>query len=327
MTAEELLSHIYGSDIFKKWHWFNYHFKICRNGGSHPFAWSIVRACIECEQYLPGFSRSMVDAIASISGREKDRRQYEQLLQRLAELLIIRHVVRHPWPFAAKFRYEPTAGVSKMNPELVVEGGPFAFGIEVKAPSLLDHIDKRSQNPTQLPSRAPRDFRSAMPNASQGVTLPRDNPVKDFLSSSDAKFSAFKSVDPAFRSVLVIVWDDFIYEPISSLLHEQSGIFTPNSFAKDAHGVPLAFTNVDGVILVRHLHQFINASADRPLIDSCCDALEYGRDGEFPPKAFVANPNGKGLPEYVVQCMQAYTPSPEMGAEYIPSDVVWWVGT
>jgi hypothetical protein len=57
----------------------------------------------------------MIDAIATLSGREKDRRQYEQLLQRLAELLVIRQVVTYPWPFAARYRWAPTAAGNKKN--------------------------------------------------------------------------------------------------------------------------------------------------------------------------------------------------------------------
>jgi hypothetical protein len=44
MTEEDVLIHAYGSDIFKKWHWFCYHFERHMRGGSHPFAHSIVRA-------------------------------------------------------------------------------------------------------------------------------------------------------------------------------------------------------------------------------------------------------------------------------------------
>jgi hypothetical protein len=55
------------------------------------------------------------------------------------------------------------------------------------------------------------------------MTLPRDNPVKDFLVSADAKFEHFKETDANFIGVLVIIWDDFIYEPISSLISESAG--------------------------------------------------------------------------------------------------------
>lgn len=63
-------------------------------------------------------------------------------------------MVTYPWSFPARYRREPTAAGSKKNLELVVAGGPLPFGIEVKAPSLLDHIDKRGKNQTQVPSRA-----------------------------------------------------------------------------------------------------------------------------------------------------------------------------
>jgi hypothetical protein len=85
-----------------------------------------------------------------------------------------------------------------------------------------------------------------------GITLPRDNPVKDFLVDADAKFKAFKSKADC-TTVLVIVWDDFIYEPITALAHPKSGLLTANSFAKDANGSPMKFPNVDAVVLVRHL--------------------------------------------------------------------------
>ncbi len=121
MTDQELLIHAYGSDIFKKWHWYKFHF-------SSTFAvvtWfteSIVRACLDCDRHIPGIATGMIDELAAISGKEKGRQHYEQLLQRLAELLVIRQVVTHPWTFEAKFLWEPTAAGSKKNPELLVEG-------------------------------------------------------------------------------------------------------------------------------------------------------------------------------------------------------------
>ena len=55
----------------------------------------------------------------------------------------------------------------------------------------------------------------------EATTLPRDDPVKDFLVSANAKFEHFKKADaPNFVGVLVIVWDDFIWQdqPISPLI-------------------------------------------------------------------------------------------------------------
>lgn len=74
MTEDDVLIHAYGSDIFKKWHWFRYHFEHHLRSGSHTFARSIVRACLDCERHIPGFAKGMIDALAAQSGREKDRR-------------------------------------------------------------------------------------------------------------------------------------------------------------------------------------------------------------------------------------------------------------
>jgi hypothetical protein len=45
--------------------------------------------------------------------------------------------------------------------------------------------------------------------------------------------------------MLVVVCDDFIYEPITALVHPISVLLTESSFAKDAIGSPLTFPNVD----------------------------------------------------------------------------------
>jgi hypothetical protein len=262
VNEKELLIHIYESDIFKKWHWYKWHFEQLLRGRGKLFAQSIVRACLDCECHIPGIAKGMIDELAAISGRENDRRHYEQLLQRLAELLVIRQVVNHPWTFSPQFQWEPTAAGSKKNPELLVVSKNFSIGIEVKAPGLLDHQEKRTKNPTQLLSRViSKEELANLPNAEEGITLPRDNPVKDFLISAEAKFAPFRQADSKFCSVLVIVWDDHINEPITALLHPHAGLLSSNSFWKDSDGRPVKFPSVDAVILVRHLHQLQNAAA------------------------------------------------------------------
>ncbi|NJM73101.1 MAG: hypothetical protein HC862_24815 [Scytonema sp. RU_4_4] len=157
------------------------------------------------------------------------------------------------------FRWEPTpASGSKKNPEIIVQSNDYQIGVEVKAPSILNHIRQRSSNSLQFPARVlPKHIIEIFPGADGGVTFPRDNPVKDFLISADKKFAPFKQENENFSSILVIVWDDYVYEPISSLTHPFCGLFTPNSFAQDAAGEPLQFPSVDGVIIIRHLHQLI----------------------------------------------------------------------
>jgi hypothetical protein len=161
-------------------------------------------------------------------------------------------------------------------------------------------------------------------NPGEDLTLPRDNPVKDFLLSADAKFAAFKKKADNFIGILVIIWDDNIYEPISTLLHEACGLMTPKSFHADPIGTPFPFANVDEIFLIRHLHQFVRVAGGRPLIDGCTHALDYGRDGEYPFKVFVQNPNGREVPNIMQHCLQGMPPHPEMGAEYMPKDLVRW---
>lgn len=323
MDLWELHMYLFNSNFFKRWHWFSYHFA---QPFQHPLSDSVLRAYLDCEQHIPGFTKKMIDALASISGKEKYEPHYEQLIQRLAELHVIRQVVNFDWSVKTSFRWEPTpANGSKKNPEIIVQSNDYQIGVEVKAPSILNHIRQRSSNSLQFPARVlPKDIIEKFPGAEGGVTFPRDNPVKDFLISAEKKFAPFKQENDNFWSILVIVWDEYIYEPISSLTHPFCGFFTPNSFAQDDNGEPLQFPSVDGVIIIPHLHQLIRATRDEPLIPPCCHPLDYGQDEDFPMKAFIANPHGAAVPEIVLRCLQAYPPSLEVGSEYVPQDWIWW---
>ena len=77
--------------------------------------------------------------------------------------------------------------------------------------------------------------------------------------------------------------------------------------------------------MIRHMHQLMRASRDEPLQDNCRGPFDYGIDGEFPQKALIMNPLSSGLPKDVTKAFQAYTPSHELGTEYTPKDIVWWL--
>ncbi|MBW4680954.1 MAG: hypothetical protein KME19_12670 [Microcoleus vaginatus WJT46-NPBG5] len=326
MTREELYVYVLASNIFKRWHWFKYHFEQPLYNLQHPLAESVIQACLECEQYIPGFAKGMIDALASISGKEKHEPHYEQLLQRLAELHVIKQVITFDWSSQVSFRWEPTPiNGSKKNPEIIIHSDDYQIGVEVKAPSLLNHLRQRFSNPTQVPARVfSKKVIDKLPGADVGITLPRDNPIKDFLLSAEGKFAPFKRENKNFYSLLVIVWDDYVYEPISSLLHPSCGLFTPNSFAQDPGGQALNFPSVDGVVIISHLHQLIRATRDEPLIPPCRYPLDYGQDNDFPMKAIIANPYGINIPNVVLDCFQAYSPSQDVGSEYIPQDLIFW---
>ncbi|WP_040254732.1 hypothetical protein [Psychroserpens mesophilus] len=323
MTKKEIIDKILESDIFKKWHFFKYHFDLYNKGSEHLLAKSIVDAILEIENQITNAGLDYINKIASINNKENETKHYDQLLQVLAELLIVHHAISFDWPELVEYIYEPTSTKSNKNPELLIKYKQFEVGIEVKAPELVKKQNERGTKPQQLPSRSgiikSVDIEKTM--------LPRDNPVKDFLISTDKKFAGFKADNPEFYGVLVIVWDDFIYEPISSLTSPQSGLFTENSFAINEKDEVLKFPNVDCVIITRHLRPIKRGTRDEPLPDMCLHPLDYGRSGEFPFKVYIKNPNSNlSIPSEVLDCFQALKPGPELGAEYLPSDFITWFG-
>ena len=212
----------------------------------------------------------MADEPATICDRKKYDPHWEQLLQRMAEIHVIHQAIMFSWPTAVDFLWEPRLIKDGKNPELSVKGNCLHFGIEVKTPSLFDHSRKRSENPQQLPARSLlHQTLQRITSGDQETTLPRDNPIKDFLSSADGKFAGFRAIRRDFIGALVIVWDNFIFEPISSLLHPSCGLFTKNTFFRTKDGRPVLFPNVDIVVLIGHLHQFVRVCRIKPFLDSC----------------------------------------------------------
>jgi len=326
MTQDDLYQHIFDSRMFTQWHWFRWHFEHRLRGGNHPFAESIVNACLDCNARIPEFGKGFINELSAISGREKWDPHWEQLNQKLSELLIIRQVVTYEWPPETTYIWEKEIAGGGEKPELIIQTEKMTFGIEVKAPAIFKHHRHRAGNPIQAISRTfQKDSLNRLTVSGDAVTLPRDNPVKDFLVSANSKFEPFKKMgSPSFIGVLVIVWDDFINEPLSALIHPDSGLLTAKSFAKNSNNLPLLFPFVDGIVLVRHLHQFIKASRDELLSDGCIHALYYGRPNKFPYKAFIKNPTGEEVSNVILECLQALPPKAEMGAEYVPMDLVVW---
>lgn len=325
MTKNELIKAIFDSNIMRKWHWFTFHFQMYALGSEHHFAKSILDALLNIEDKIPGYAMNVISRMASICGREKNQEDYEQLMQICGEVYITNQAVSYYKNKKSNFKYEPFCGETKKNPEFIIECDDWSLGIEVKQPSLLKHGFIRSENPIQLPMRAPGllDTAKKLHNPN-GVTLPRDNPVKDFLISANDKFKEFKKHNSNFYGVLFIIWDDYIYEPISSLVGKPSGIFQEDSFAKDKTGQKLEFPNVDAVFIDRQLSQFRLSAGDKPLLYSKQHAMDYGTKEQFPFKVIIKNPIGKNLPEEIIDCFQVLELSPTLGAEYLPQDMVFW---
>jgi len=325
MTRHDLLGLVADSKLFKHWHWFYYHFDLSLKGQPHSLAEAIIEACLACESKSKGYAGVAIERLASVGGREKHLPDWEQLLQQLAELHVVHRILTWDWPAGTTFAVEPHGDASKKNPEIVASLPHLRVGIEVKAPALFSHAENRGKNPTQIASRfAPKEAIDALAKPELGVTMPRDNPVKDYLLSAEAKFEPFRRVDSEFFGILVIVWDDFVYEPISALLQEDSGLFTAKSFFRGDDGNAVTFPSLAGVVVIRHLNQLVRACRNEPLMDGCRSPLDYGQEGMFPWKVYVQNPYGPAAPREALLALDARPPSHDMGAEYQPQEFVMW---
>lgn len=322
MAKIDIIKRILESDIFSKWHWFHYHFNFYNFGREHLFAKSIVECLDDIENKLPEASIDLLKKLSSINGEEKNYQHYEQLMQVLAELLIIHKVISFNWNALNKFEYEPKTSSSKKNPEINILTDNNIIGIEVKSPNLIEHQKNRNRNKYQLISRNP--LSEILPEGH--ITFPRDNPIKDFLISADKKFESFKQKYDNYISILFIVWDDHINEPISALLSKPHGIFMEDSFAKDKSGEYLKFKHVDYVIISRHRFQFQQMAGEFPYPYKINHPMDYGEKDCFPFKVIIKNPNSDvDCISDITDCFQSYEPSSLMGAEYHPGDFISWI--
>ncbi len=317
---QPLLQRLRSGPMFSQWHWLQRNFSPDHYREPY-FARVTLDALLTCDEAMPGFADDMLRRLERIGGREKNLDDYEQIKQWLGELLVVHHFVSYAWPLPATFDHEPVTAASKQNPEMTVNAAGFRLGVEVKTPDLRQLVEQRQTADWQLLARTP----GLKDTLSGEVVLPRDNPVKDFLRSADSKFAGFRAADPAFRSVLVIVWNDHINEPISALLSPSSGLLTPNSFDKRSDGSRRTYRNVDAVVLLRHQNQFIEGMANRPPLDDRDHFLDYGRPGAFPFNTLISCPDGQPLDEELVKALQAVPPHPMLGAEYIPAESVMWI--
>ena len=323
ITPDVAKCYLYAKDqiLSSDWHWLKYHYS------TFPplqTTLEIAEICVLAEYCETGLGKAYVDGIAAIKDREKNERDYEAILQIFSEMLVLDQVLQMPWADDVEFSYEP-AGKTDQRPELrvVSEGKRYLF--EVKAPSLLDHVRKRQEVGWQIPGKIlPKEGIQAI-SRGEPIVLPRDNPVKDFLNSAEKKFSDFDEEDGA--NILVIVWDDYVYEPITSLANEHTGLLTTNTFYRDDAGKPINHPSVDAVIIVRHLTYFFEGLAERPLPDRR-GAFDFGSPDDLP-NISVQSPWGRPVPSLVSDGLRAVDVKDDRiqhFAEYKPIEIVMWLG-
>lgn len=285
-----------------------------------PFLAGLVQTLTEIDSAIPGYANEILDRIALIKGTGVA--QYEAILQILAEVYVTQGIV------SAADRddcgkpqvvHEPGERGQK-NPECEAFIAGRWCAVEVKAPKLIEYGRHRATNPWQVTARLPREVTDQFQK-----TLPRDNPVKDFLVSADSKFAAYEMHRNDALRILVIVWDDFCNEPISALISPVSGLLTQKSFHRDASDNAVTYKHIDGIIVVRHQHQIIRATRCEPLADNVVDAMKYHHNG-FPAKTFIAVPGGRAIPDEVLTALNTVPQSKLMGAENQPAEMIMWIG-
>ncbi len=322
-SAAGVLARIRSGQVMSRWHWLQWNFTPGTEGETHfapMVAWRLAR----CERKLPGYAERMIGRLEQVGGREKDMSDYESIVAWLAELLVTHHVVSWAWPAGTTFRDEPTAAGSGKNPELDVRlPDGLTLGVEVKCPALRAFSRDRSARDFQLNARFLDDKGGSLPGT---VTPPRDNPVKDFLVSADGKFRSFKAEDPLYQSLLVIVWDDHINEPLAALTNQSSGLLTPKSFHRSG-GTAVTYPALDAVVITRHQMQLVRGMANLPTVDDRHDFLDYGRRDGFPPHVYLPVATASGLDERFVDMTQAWPLEALLtaGAEYGGGEMVMWV--
>ena len=269
------------------WHWLSYHFLPYKYGCEHFLSAAIVDSCLEIEASLPGYTEEFSSRLASLSGKERYTPHYEQIIQLLSELYVIRHLVSQAQG-RASFVHEPIAAGSPKNPELEMKINGITLYFEVKCREFIEHNNNRGGAAIEIPSRAEGilDLANKLSPEGNSICLPRDNPVKDFLVSADSKFSSFKKHNRSAVCVLVIIWDDFAYEPISSLLNEASGLLTEKSFFREA-GEAVTFKCIDGILIVRQSHHLVLATRDNFPTDGLRHPLDWGKKGAVLPKSLI----------------------------------------
>jgi hypothetical protein len=275
------------------------------------------------EEAAPGYAAMQISRIARVPLPIDDRAR-EALYQILGEIYCTRGAVESADREGRKaiISIEPGAGVAGVkNPEFEARSRSIWYAVEVKTPSLIVYRRERTQKDLQLTTRLPREMFE-----SKEKTLPRDNPVKDFLISADAKFNIYRSHrEDAFR-ILTIVWDDYSHEAVAALVSPVSGLLTSNSFYRDPSGSPIPFPHIDGIVLCRYQHWIARAFAnDAPLRDpryGSVDFLHY--QAEEPAKAFFQNPSGRAVPPELLTSLNARPIAECEGAEYRPVEMIMW---
>lgn len=305
--------------------WLSYHL---HRGAPSEFGRNLLGALRDIDGAIPNLGTRLISELAAIrhvpaaDDAAAWQAGFQQLLQLLAEVLVIRALCNAGWPEGAVLQYEPVNPTTGRRPELSVELGDQILLIEVKCPALIDHQNRRVGAEYHLPARGVAGELFLARGEPARLALPRDNAVKDFLISADEKFRGF-SQTKSVSGVLVIVWDQHLYEPISSLRHPESGLFTDNSFARTAAGDRLPFDAVGGAVVLEGLERLGAAAQETERADAT-DPFSVNPRGM--PSAWCPNRPDAVLHAGIGEALAAQ-PIEDLDrfAQYRPQDIIFWI--
>lgn len=289
-----------------------------------PFGERLLEALAVIEARLSGAGARFVEELAAIryEPRADDKAAwkagFEQLVQKLGEIVVVRTLFQADWPEGTTFAIEPPNPVTGARPEILVDMPARQWLFEVKCPAFIDYQDRRDANGRQLPVRGPL---GEVPGIRNGTTLPRDNVLKDFLESAERKFRDF-SAKPR-TGLLVVLWDGYIFEITSALSHAEAGLLTYKSWHQ-RDGVRVPFNAVDGVVILNHL-EVIKVAAQEIWQARQDDPFRIETVGQ-PPNIWCPN-LGHGALDPVIARLFNARPLGEVAvaADYAPKDFVMWI--
>ncbi|EZP68024.1 hypothetical protein BV97_05665 [Novosphingobium resinovorum] len=289
-----------------------------------PFGARLLAALAAIDARLSGAGSRFVEELADIRyvTTQDDpaawRAGFEQLVQKLGEILVARTLFEANWPDGTRFALEPTNPITGAKPEILIDTPAHQWLFEVKCPAFIDYQARRDANGRQLPVRSPI---GDVPGMRLGTTLPRDNVLKDFLESAERKFRDFSNKPRT--GLLVVLWDGHIFEATSALSHAEAGLLTDKSWHR-RDGARVAFESVEGVIILNHL-EVIKVAAQEKWRARQDDPLRIESTGQ-PPNVWCPNLGRDGLDPDLAQLFNAH-PLDEVRvtADYAPNDFVLWI--
>jgi len=300
---------------------FNYFAKLSAEKIVVPFTFGLANALGVIEEVSPGYASEMIERMASVKGIGNE--PYESLLQILGEIYVTSGAalaVDLGENGEKLFTHEPRSTKNSKNPEFESRSNSVWYAVEVKTPKLNDFSKIRTEKEWQAIARMPQETIDEF-----SPTLPRDNPIKDFLISANEKFAAYSNYRSDSYRILTIVWDDFVQEAITALVSPGSGLLTENSFYKK-DDIAVKFPFVDAILVCRYYHQIKLSTMEKDLIH---DEREFVYHNEgFPPKALIQNPHGRVIPDALLGPLNA-TPYDKLVwfAEYAPQEMIIWMNS